>query len=185
MKIVNFFFLISLFFTFNSLSDETTSWELLKEGGKVVFIRHAYAPGGGDPKNFDLYDCSTQRNLNEEVINQSKIMGKLFSEYSIPIDSVYSSQWCRCEDTARLAFGNFENLSALNSTFSSTYQKNHSKQMSELHQFIKNWDNSQGNLIFITHYVIVGGFLDYYPRSGEMVITDKSLSVLGSIKINF
>ena len=61
MKIVNFFFLISLFFTFNSLSDETTSWELLKEGGKVVFIRHAYAPGGGDPKNFDLYDCSTQR----------------------------------------------------------------------------------------------------------------------------
>mgnify|MGYP001115834095 CR=1 FL=1 len=139
MKIVNFFFLISLFFTFNSLSDETTSWELLKEGGKVVFIRHAYAPGGGDPKNFDLYDCSTQRNLNEEGINQSKIMGKLFSEYSIPIDSVYSSQWCRCEDTARLAFGNFENLSALNSTFSANYQKNHSKQMSDLYQFIKNW----------------------------------------------
>ena len=79
MKIVNFFFLISFFFTFNSLSDETTSWELLKEGGKVVFIRHAYAPGGGDPINFDLYDCSTQRNLNEEGINQSKIMGKLFS----------------------------------------------------------------------------------------------------------
>ncbi len=54
MKIVNFFFLISLFFTFNSLSDETTSWELLKEGGKVVFIRHAYAPGGGDPNNFEF-----------------------------------------------------------------------------------------------------------------------------------
>ena len=95
MKIVNLFFVISIFFTFSSLSNETTSWELLKEGGKVVFIRHAYAPGGGDPKNFDLYDCSTQRNLNEEGINQSKIMGKLFSEYSIPIDSVYSSQWCR------------------------------------------------------------------------------------------
>ena len=91
MKIVNFFFLISIFFTFNSLSDETTSWELLKEGGKVVFIRHAYAPGGGDPNNFELYDCSTQRNLNEQGINQSKRMGKLFSKYSIPIDSVYSS----------------------------------------------------------------------------------------------
>ena len=47
MKIINLIFLISLFFTFSSLSDETTSWELLKEGGKVVFIRHAYAPGGG------------------------------------------------------------------------------------------------------------------------------------------
>jgi len=118
MKIVNFFFLISLSFTFNSLSDETTSWELLKEGGKVVFIRHAYAPGGGDPNNFELYDCSTQRNLNEQGINQSKRMGILFSKYSIPIDSVYSSEWCRCKETARLAFGNFESLSALNSTFS-------------------------------------------------------------------
>ena len=82
MKIINLIFLISIFFTFSSLSNETTSWELLKEGGKVVFIRHAYAPGGGDPKNFDLYDCSTQRNLNEQGINQSKIMGKLFSAVS-------------------------------------------------------------------------------------------------------
>ncbi len=185
MKIVNFFFLMSLFFTFNSLSDETTSWELLKEGGKIVFIRHAYAPGGGDPNNFELYDCSTQRNLNEQGINQSKRMGILFSKYFIPIDSVYSSEWCRCKETARLAFKNFESLSALNSTFSADYQKNHSKQMYELNQFIKNWDDSQGNLIFVTHYVIVGGFLDYYPSSGEMVITDKSLSVLGTIKINF
>ena len=59
MKIINLIFLISIFFAFSSLSDETTSWELLKEGGKVVFIRHAYAPGGGDPNNFELYDCST------------------------------------------------------------------------------------------------------------------------------
>ena len=112
-------------------------------------------------------------------------MGILFSKYSNQIDSVYSSEWCRCKETARLAFGNFESLSALNSTFSADYQKNYSKQMSELNQFIKNWDDSQGNLIFVTHYVIVGGFLDYYPSSGEMVITDKSLSVLGTIKINF
>ena len=132
-----------------------------------------------------MYKRQTQRNLNEQGINQSKRMGILFSKYSIPIDSVYSSEWCRCKETARLAFGNFESLSALNSTFSADYQKNYSKQMSELNQFIKNWDDSQGNLIFVTHYVIVGGFLDYYPSSGEMVITDKSLSVLGTIKINF
>ena len=56
MKIINLIFLISVFFTYSSLSDETTSWELLKEGGKVVFIRHAYAPGGGDPNNFAFYD---------------------------------------------------------------------------------------------------------------------------------
>ena len=82
MKIINLIFLISIFFTFSSLSDETTSWELLKEGGKVVFIRHAYAPGGGDPNNFELYDCSTQRNLNEQGINQSKRMGILSVSYT-------------------------------------------------------------------------------------------------------
>ena len=57
--------------------------------------------------------------------------------------------------------------------------------MSELHQFIQGWDDGHGNLIFVTHYVIVGGFLDYYPISGEIVITDKSLSVLGTIKTHY
>ena len=65
MKIINLIFLISIFFTFSSLSDETTSWELLKEGGKVVFIRHAYAPGGGDPNNFELYDLD--KDLSEST----------------------------------------------------------------------------------------------------------------------
>ena len=185
MKTVKLVLLISFLFISNSFSDEIKSWEMLREGGKVIFIRHSYAPGTGDPKNFELYDCSTQRNLNKQGIDQSIRMGKLFSDYSIPIDSVYSSQWCRCEDTARLAFGNFENFNALNSTFSGNYQENHSKQMSELHQFIQGWDDGHGNLIFVTHYVIVGGFLDYYPISGEIVITDKSLSVLGTIKIHY
>jgi hypothetical protein len=57
--------------------------------------------------------------------------------------------------------------------------------MLELSGFINKWDDSRGNLIFVTHYVIVGGFLDYYPNSGEIVITDKSLSILGTIKVDF
>ena len=176
-------FIFSLIFSSAYASE--SAWSLLEEGGKIIFIRHAYAPGGGDPDNFVIEDCSTQRNLNQQGIRQSQTIGKLFIEYSIPVDFVYSSQWCRCQDTARYAFGDFENFSALNSTFSGKYQKNHTKQMLELSKFINRWDDSGGNLVFVTHYVIVGGFLDYYPNSGEIVIADKSLSILGTIKVNF
>ena len=143
MRVINFFLLFYFLFNPHSFSNET-SWDLLKDGGKVVFIRHAYAPGGGDPDNFELEDCSTQRNLNQQGIRQSQTIGKLFIEYSIPVDFVYSSQWCRCQDTARYAFGDYENFSALNSTFSSKYQKNHTKQMLELSEFINKWDDSRG-----------------------------------------
>ena len=54
----------------------------LKEGGKLIFIRHAYAPGNGDPKKFNLKDCSTQRNLNRKGINQSKKIGLFFNDQS-------------------------------------------------------------------------------------------------------
>ena len=83
-----------------------SAWSLLQEGGKIVFIRHAYAPGGGDPSNFSIDDCSTQRNLNQQGIDQSLSMGEDFRKYEIPIQQVYSSQWCRCKDTASDAVGN-------------------------------------------------------------------------------
>ncbi len=79
MKIVNFFFLISIFFTFNSLSNETTSWELLKEGGKVVFIRHAYAPGGGDPKIAILNEVDISR--ISQLLPETKITFDLQTIY--------------------------------------------------------------------------------------------------------
>ena len=72
--------------------------ENLKAGGKLIFIRHAYAPGGGDPENFNIYDCSTQRNLSESGRIQSRKIGNFFKENSIKIKNVYSSEWCRCKD---------------------------------------------------------------------------------------
>ena len=77
--------------------------ENLKKGGNLIFIRHAYAPGGGDPENFNIYDCSTQRNLSESGKIQSKKIGKFFVENEIKIKNVYSSEWCRCKETASIA----------------------------------------------------------------------------------
>ena len=91
--------------------------EELKEGGKIILIRHALAPGSGDPSNFDLKDCSTQRNLNKEGVKQSKKIGSFFTKQNIPIDQVLSSEWCRCKDTAKYAFKKYKTFRALNSFF--------------------------------------------------------------------
>ena len=91
--------------------------ENLKKGGKLIFIRHAYAPGGGDPDNFDINDCTTQRNLSESGRIQSKKIGKFFFDNKIEIKNVYSSEWCRCKETASLAFENFKTKSFLNSFY--------------------------------------------------------------------
>ena len=82
-------FIFSLFFS--SAYANESAWSLLEEGGKIVFIRHAYAPGGGDPDNFVIEDCSTQRNLNQQGIDQSISMGQEFSKRDIPIQQVYLS----------------------------------------------------------------------------------------------
>ena len=125
MKIFKLFLLILISLTFsNQVFSEDKIIESLKEGGKIIFIRHAYAPGGGDPQNFNINDCSTQRNLSDEGINQSKLIGEFFKTNKIKIDKVLSSEWCRCKDTAKFAFNDFETFDALNSFFSAKFAKN-------------------------------------------------------------
>ena len=87
----------------------------LEDGEKLIFIRHAYAPGSGDPDNFNLNDCSTQRNLNEDGRKQAKYIGDFFTKNKIKIDKVLSSEWCRCKETAEIAFKDFSTKSFLNS----------------------------------------------------------------------
>ena len=99
MKFIKFFFII--FITFPSSIKADLNQELsleLKKGGKLIFIRHAYAPGGGDPENFDINNCDTQRNLSEEGRNQAKKIGNFFKENDVKIFKVFSSEWCRCKE---------------------------------------------------------------------------------------
>jgi len=115
-------------------------WVEAKEGDKIILIRHALAPGGGDPPGFKIDDCKTQRNLDKVGIEQSKAIGKLFKKNKIPVDKVLSSQWCRCKDTAKYAFKNYFEFPALNSTFQSSFAKNEPKQLKQLQTFVNNWD---------------------------------------------
>ena len=90
--------------TANPTSDEAL-WNDLRKGGYVLLIRHADAPGTFDPPGFQLGVCSTQRNLSEEGRAQSRRLGELIRSKNVPIAQVFSSEWCRCIDTATLAFG--------------------------------------------------------------------------------
>jgi len=154
--------------------------ESLKEGGKLIFIRHALAPGNGDPENFELQNCSTQRNLNEIGIQQSKKIGLIFKKNEIKIDNIYSSEWCRCKDTAKYAFDDFETFDALNSFYDIKFSANEDKQIKDFYEFIDSID-SKNNIVFVTHYVVIGAILNIGTSSGEIVVTDKNLNIIGSI----
>ena len=122
-KIVIIFFIGILNINNSAFSDDKIL-KSLKEGKKLIFIRHAIAPGNGDPENFNIKDCSTQRNLSENGIKQSKKIGLFFKNNKIKIDKVLSSEWCRCKDTAKYAFKNFETFDALNSFYDERFAKN-------------------------------------------------------------
>ncbi len=156
----------------------------LDDGGKLIFIRHAYAPGNGDPAGFNLNDCSTQRNLSEDGRKQAQSIGEFFKKNKIEIDKVLSSEWCRCKDTAKIAFKNYSTNSFLNSFYSSKFSKNKDKQILAFNNYIKNF-RSKKNLILVTHYVFISEVLNYGPSSGEIVVSDKNLNIIGSLEIDF
>ena len=185
MKFLKFLIIIFISLTTPIKADlEKKLLNQLEDGGKLIFIRHAYAPGNGDPNNFNLNDCSTQRNLNKEGREQAQQIGKFFKKNNIEIEKVLSSEWCRCKETAKIAFKNFSTNNFLNSFYSSKYAKNKDKQIKALNDYIRNFQSDK-NLILITHYVLISEVLDYAPSSGEIVVSDKNFNMIGSIEINY
>ena len=185
MKFIKFFLII--FISLNSTVKADLNKKLinqLEEGGKLIFIRHAYAPGSGDPDNFNLNDCSTQRNLSIDGKRQAQYIGEFFIKNEIKIDKVLSSDWCRCKETAKIVFENYDTKSFLNSFFSQEFAKNKDNQIKELKKYINNWESDK-NLVLVTHYVVISEVLDYASSSGEIIISNKKLEKIGNIKIRF
>ena len=170
MKILNY--LVIIFICINpsvKADSKKTLINELQKGGKLIFIRHAYAPGGGDPDNFDINDCTTQRNLSDSGRVQSQKIGNFFKKNKISIGKVYSSEWCRCKETASIAFKEYETKNFLNSFFSTKFANNRKKQIIDFDKFLSTWDKDQ-NLVFVTHYVVISEILNYAPSSGEIVV---------------
>ena len=183
MKLIKIFtlILISLAISIKANSNEKIE-NLLKDGGKIIFIRHALAPGMGDPKNFNIKDCTTQRNLSEEGIIESKKLGIFFSKYLIDIDEVLSSEWCRCKDTAFYAFKYYKKKSFLNSFYDQRFAHKKISQINDLKKYIKK-RNGKKNLVLVTHYVVILELLNLSASPAEIIITDKDFNVFKRKKI--
>jgi len=142
--------------------------DALKEPGNVALMRHAIAPGMGDPDNFTLRDCATQRNLSDNGRAQAVATGRYLREQGLEEMAVYSSQWCRCLETARLLdFGEVTELPFLNSFFQDWDDQQARTQK------VKSWiSNAQsvGSAILVTHQVNITALTDIVPASGEIVV---------------
>ncbi|QLF72007.1 histidine phosphatase family protein (plasmid) [Peteryoungia desertarenae] len=142
-------------------------WRALAQGEAIALIRHAQAPGTGDPANFRIGDCSTQRNLSDEGREQSRRLGALFRAEGIQVARIYSSQWCRCLETAKLmGLGPVNELPALNSFFDNASRG--PAQTQELIEWLTRQDQSQP-IVLVTHLVNITRLTGIVPRQGEIV----------------
>jgi len=162
-------------------SDEVAA--KLAEPGHIAIMRHALAPGTGDPANFTLGDCSTQRNLSEAGRRQARRTGDFLRGVGVDSARVFTSQWCRCRDTAELLdLGPVEALPALNSFFRN--RERGPEQTRALRDKIAGMDLSEP-VVMVTHQVNITRLTDVFPSSGEIVVLrrgeDGDLAVLGTV----
>ena len=149
-------------------SDEARLWKALANGGHVALMRHALAPGFGDPDNFRVDDCTTQRNLSAEGRQQARDIGQRFRDNRVDNVRVFSSQWCRCLDTARLlGLGEVTPYPGLNSFFQDRDR--------EAMRTAETWEliGARGggpSLVLVTHQVNITALTGVVPQSGEIVV---------------
>ncbi|MEM6487835.1 MAG: histidine phosphatase family protein [Pseudomonadota bacterium] len=140
----------------------------LAEPGTHAIMRHALAPGTGDPGTFALRDCSTQRNLDARGRAQSRATGAMLRAAGVRIDAVWSSQWCRCLDTARLLdLGPVVEEPSLNSFFSARHRRD--EQTQALRERLAAQPPAR-TLMLVTHFVNVRALVGETATSGEIVV---------------
>ena len=174
---MNRLILISLFYFFiatNALANKNyiylQNFNKISDN-KIIFMRHALAPGNGDPSNFKIDDCSTQRNLDTNGIRQSQIIGENFKRFEIRFTKIFSSFWCRCKDTASfLNLGEFYIHNGLNSFYQGHVNKEET--LAELSKLIKSLKVFKGTYLMVTHYVVIQAFTGIALESGGMAVYD-------------
>lgn len=158
-------------------------WDAVRNGHAFAIMRHALAPGTGDPAAFSLGDCATQRNLSDLGRRQAMEIGARFREHGIDHARVYSSAWCRCIDTANLLqLGPVRTLPPLNSFFRAPGKRE--RQTEALKAWLAEHDTREP-LVLVTHQVNIAALTGRTTRSGEVVVarreSDGTVTVLGSL----
>jgi len=160
-------------------------WRLIEAGGQAIFVRHAVTtPGVGDPPNMRLTDCKTQRNLNDVGRAHARRLGEAFRAHGIPVARVLSSPWCRCQETARLAFGSPEIWAPLGNLFGRP--ENRATQVEEL-RVLAGEQRTGGNVVLVTHGSTILALTGVHPGPAELVIVtpqgDGRFAVAGRLTV--
>ena len=160
----------------------SNDWDALKADDAIVLMRHALAPGGGDPSGFQVDDCATQRNLDARGRAQAFDIGAQFAARDIGFDTVWTSAWCRCRDTAELLdLGAPEVLPSLNSFFAGQGDR-----AGQTAATLATLAETGGRRLLVTHQVNITALTGVFPQSGEVIVTelkDGALRVTGRILI--
>ena len=139
-------------------------WALLRGGRQVVLLRHGTTtPGVGDPPGFRVDDCATQRNLVEAGRDESRRVGAAFRAQRVPVGRVLSSPWCRCLETARLAFGRAEPWPALANLFGR-------QDRADALRAVLGEPPSDGTLVLVSHGSTISAAVGVMPAMGEFVV---------------
>ncbi|KPF63361.1 hypothetical protein IP69_19300 [Bosea sp. AAP35] len=151
-------------------TDRERLWSALATPGHVVLMRHADAPGGGDPADFRIGDCATQRNLGERGRVQARRLGDEFRRRAVPVALVLTSQWCRARETAALmAIGPVEDeATALNSFFGRPGERDAATVA--LRRRLATLPAEAATVVMVTHQVNITALTGVFPASGEMVV---------------
>ena len=138
----------------------------------VFFLRHAFAPGYGDPTEFNIDNCKTQRNLSSEGKDQAASIGTDLKSIDISFDKIYSSEWCRCTETASLLnLGEVTTFSGLNSFFQNHY--NREETLAKLMKQLESLDKT-GRVLMVTHQVVISAITGINVASGVAVAYNPS-----------
>jgi phosphohistidine phosphatase SixA len=172
--------------TVSALAADNPAWPLLRDGARVVLLRHAQAPGGaGDPAGFRLDDCATQRSLSGKGRADAKALGERIRAQNIPVGKVLSSQWCRCKDTATLLdAGPVEASATFNNAF--VLRERRDELTKGARDVIAAW-KGPGVLVVVTHGANILPLTGIQPAEGEMIVVegdplpDGKLRVIGRI----
>ena len=158
-------------------------WQRLRGNGVIVLMRHAATtPGIGDPPGFELGKCATQRNLSAAGRDDARAIGAAFRHHNIVPGAVWSSRWCRCLETARLAFDGVKPEPTLDSMFN-VDEASGAARVRDLYNRLEEW-RGIGPLVLVTHDVNIRALTGEYVAQGEMVLTvlrDGRLEVIGRL----
>jgi phosphohistidine phosphatase SixA len=156
-------------------ADESAAWNALRADGYVALIRHASAPGpAGDPADYRLDDCATQRNLSQQGRAEARALGERFRTQRVKVGKIVSSQWCRCQQTAELmnigpvevapTFNNAFVLNAMRDTLTAGARAT-----------IGAW-RGPGTMVVVTHGQNIMAMLGIHPREGEVIVVAPDLA---------